>query len=71
MLGLKHVSIGCNRSIHCADWNIEGTLAYGSGVYVSLAGSEDEVIKRAVCVGAIKRGQRKKYLSHPFTYEFF
>ena len=43
MLTLKHAAIGCNRSVHCGDWSLDGILAYGAGVYVALAGSFDEV----------------------------
>ena len=34
---LEHVSVGCNRTPHCVDWNASGLLAYGADKSIALA----------------------------------
>ena len=34
---LEHVSVGCNRTPHCVDWNVDGLLAYGADKSIALA----------------------------------
>ena len=33
---LEHVSVGCNRTPHCVDWNADGLLAYGADKSIAL-----------------------------------
>ena len=34
---LEHVSVGCNQTPHCVDWNASGLLAYGADKSIALA----------------------------------
>ena len=34
---LQYVSVGCNRTPHCVDWNTDGLLAYGADKSIALA----------------------------------
>ena len=34
---LEHMSVSCNRTPHCVDWNASGLLAYGADKSIALA----------------------------------
>ena len=36
-LDLEYISVGCNRTPHCVDWNVNGLLAYGADKSTALA----------------------------------